>query len=61
MWILLLLTLTHCSFNSRQDVKEDTVSKEREDDEVDRGEHAAANTSLRLDPVIHHGIPVLAS
>lgn len=44
-----------------QDVKEDTVSKEREDDEVDGGEHAAANPSLRLDPVVHDGVPVLAS
>lgn len=44
----------------QQDVGEDTVSKEREDDEVDRGEHATANASLRLDPVVHDRIPVLA-
>lgn len=43
------------------DVREDTVSKECEDDEVDRGKHATANTPLRLDPMIHHSIPVLAS
>lgn len=44
-----------------RDAKEDTVSKQREHDEVDRGEHAAANASLRLDPVVHDGVPVLAS
>lgn len=55
---LLLQTLTKLEF---PDAKEDTVSKEREHDEVNRGEHAAANTSLRLDPVVHDSIPVLAS
>lgn len=38
----------------------DTVSKQREDDEVDRGEHATAHSSLRFDPMIHHCIPVLS-
>lgn len=38
----------------------DTVSEEREDDEVDGGEHAAADASLRLDAVVHDGVPVLA-
>lgn len=41
-------------------VKEDTVSKECEDDEVDGGEHATPNASLRLDAVVHHSVPVLA-
>lgn len=40
-------------------VKEDTVSKQRENDEVNRGEHAAANPSLRLDPMVHDSVPVL--
>lgn len=40
-------------------VTQDTVSKEREDDEVDGGEHAASNASLRLDAVVHHSVPVL--
>lgn len=39
----------------------DTVSEEREDDEVDGREHAAADASLGLDPVVHDGVPVLAS
>lgn len=40
---------------------EDTVSKESENDEVNRGEHATANPSLRLNPMIHDSIPVLTS
>ena len=42
-------------------VEKDTVSKEREHNEIDRGEHAAANPSLRLDPVVHDGVPILSS
>lgn len=51
-----MFTLLHL-----EDVKEDTVSKKRQHNEVDRGEHAATNASLRLNPVVHDGIPVLAS
>jgi len=41
-------------------LKEDTVPEEREDDEVDGGEHPSADAPLGLDPVVHHGVPVLA-
>lgn len=41
--------------------EKDTVSKQREDDEVDGGEHATPHSSLRFDPMIHHRIPVLSS
>lgn len=41
--------------------EKDTVSEQREDDEVDGGEHATPHSSLRFDPVIHHCIPVLSS
>lgn len=37
----------------------DTVSKQRQDDEVAGREHAFADSTLRLDPVVHHGVPVL--
>lgn len=37
----------------------DTVSEQSEDNEVDGGEHAAVDAALRLDPVIHHCVPVL--
>lgn len=40
--------------------KEDTVSEEREHNEVDGGEHSPAHTPRRLNPVVHHRIPVLA-
>lgn len=36
----------------------DTVSKQRQDDEVDGGEHAAPNASLGLNAMVHDGIPV---
>lgn len=39
---------------------EDTVSKQREDDEVDGGPHAILHASLRADAVVHHLVPVLA-
>lgn len=39
----------------------DTVPEEGEDDEVDGGEHPRVDTALRLDPVVHHSIPVLPS
>lgn len=42
-------------------VKEDTVSKECEDYEIDGGEHAAVNASLRLNAMVHHSVPVLTS
>lgn len=38
----------------------DTVSKQRQDDEVKGREHAFADAALRLDPVIHHCVPVLS-
>ena len=37
----------------------DTVSKQGEDDEIDGGPHARANTSLGADAVVHHLVPVL--
>lgn len=42
-------------------VKEDTVSKQCENDEINGGEHATPHPSLRLNPVIHDSIPVLTS
>lgn len=39
----------------------DTVPEEGEDDEVDGEHHAALHAPLRLDPIIHNLIPVLAS
>ena len=38
----------------------DTVPEEGEDDEVDGEHHAALHTPLRLDPIIHDRIPILA-
>lgn len=37
----------------------DTVSKQGEDDEIDGGPHARANTSLGADAIVHHLVPVL--
>lgn len=59
-YILFLLLLTFFGLQFKlQDVQEDTVSKECEDDEVDGEGHAAANASLRFNPVVHDSIPVL--
>jgi hypothetical protein len=41
-------------------IPKDTVPEEREDDEVDGEHHAALHTPLRLDPVVHDLVPVLA-
>lgn len=41
------------------DYVKDTVAKKREYDEEHRGDHSLVNASLRLDPIIHHHIPVL--
>lgn len=38
----------------------DTVSEQREHDEVDGGPHAGLHSSLRANPVVHHLIPVLS-
>ncbi|TNN59701.1 hypothetical protein EYF80_030072 [Liparis tanakae] len=48
------------AFSCSSSLKEDTVPEEREDDEVDGGEHPSADAPLGLDPVVHHGVPVLA-
>lgn len=40
-------------------VKEDTVSKQREHDEVNRGPHAGLDSPLRANTVVHHLVPVL--
>lgn len=37
----------------------DTVPKQGEDDEIDGGPHARANTSLGADAIVHHLVPVL--
>lgn len=39
--------------------QKDTVSKQRQDDEIKGREHAFADSTLRLDPVVHHRVPVL--
>lgn len=36
----------------------DTVTKQRQDDEVNGGEHPRADAALRLYPVVHHRVPV---
>jgi hypothetical protein len=46
--------------NAGRSSREDTVSKQGENDEVDRGEHSPANAPLGLYPMIHHRIPVLS-
>ena len=39
---------------------EDTVAEECEHDEEDGEDHALVDPSLRLDPVIHHHVPILS-
>lgn len=59
-YVFLLPASNRCVFYFACHTSKDTVSKKREDDEVDGGEHAAANPSLRLDAMVHDGIPVLS-
>lgn len=40
--------------------QKDTISKQRQDNEVKGGEHAFADSTLRFDPVVHHCVPVLS-
>ena len=47
--------------DGEEDVEEGVVAEEGEDDEVERVDHAVADATLGLDPVVHHLVPVLAS
>ena len=47
--------------DGEEDVEEGVVTKEGEDNEVERVDHAVADPALGDDPVVHHLVPVLAS
>ena len=47
--------------DGEEDVEEGVVTKEGQDNEVERVDHAVADPTLGLDPVVHHLVPVLAS
>lgn len=46
-------------FCKKHRIQVDTVPKQGEDDEIDGGPHARANTSLGADAIVHHLVPVL--
>lgn len=44
--------------DSKEHVQQRVVSKQHEDDKVQRVDHAPLDAALRLDAIVHHFVPI---